>query len=62
MDFDGKLKVLVKDHEALLKRKNRAVYVNGVYERYEFPVLTAAFPDGTLRHTRRVQFRSHQMG
>jgi 4-O-beta-D-mannosyl-D-glucose phosphorylase len=42
MDFDGKLKVLVKDHEALLKRKNRAVYVNGVYERYEFPVLTAA--------------------
>ena len=42
MDFDEKLKVLVKDHEALLKRKNRAVYVNGVYERYEFPVLTAA--------------------
>ena len=42
MDFEDKLKVLVKDHEALLKRKNRAVYVNGVYERYEFPVLTAA--------------------
>ena len=42
MDFNEKLKVLVKDHEALLKRKNRAVYVNGVYERYEFPVLTAA--------------------
>ena len=42
MDFNEKLKVLVKDHEALLKRKNRAVYVNGVYERYEYPVLTAA--------------------
>ena len=42
MDFEDKLKVLVKDHEALLKRKNRAVYANGVYERYEFPVLTAA--------------------
>ena len=42
MDFNEKLKVLAKDHEALLKRKNRAVYVNGVYERYEFPVLTAA--------------------
>ena len=42
MDFNEKLKVLVKDHEALVKRKNRAVYVNGVYERYEFPVVTAA--------------------
>ena len=42
MDFDEKLRVLVKDHEALIKRKNRAVYVNGVYERYEYPVLTAA--------------------
>jgi len=42
MDFDEKLKVLVKDHEALIRRKNRAVYVNGVYERYEYPVLTAA--------------------
>ena len=42
MDFDERLKVLVKDHEALIRRKNRAVYVNGVYERYEYPVLTAA--------------------
>ena len=42
MDFEDKLKVLVKDHEALLKRRNRAVYANGVYERYEYPVLTAA--------------------
>ena len=42
MDFNEKLKVLVKDHEALLRRRNRAVYVNGVYERYEFPVLTGA--------------------
>ena len=42
MDFEDKLKVLVKDHEALLNRKNRALYANGVYERYEYPVLTAA--------------------
>ena len=42
MDFNEKLRVLMKDHEALLKRRNRALYVNGVYERYEFPVLTAA--------------------
>lgn len=42
MGFEDRLKVLVKDHEALLNRKNRALYVNGVYERYEYPVLTAA--------------------
>lgn len=42
MNFEDKLKVLQKDHEALLKRKNRAIYVNGVYERYEYPILTAA--------------------
>lgn len=42
MTFEEKLKVLEKDHEALLKRKNNAVYVNGVYEKYEYPVLTAA--------------------
>ncbi|MBO7547775.1 MAG: glycosidase [Bacteroidales bacterium] len=42
MDFQEKLKVLRKDHEALLKKRNAAIYVNGVYERYENPVLTAA--------------------
>jgi len=42
MNFDEKLSVLVKDHEALIRRKNRALYSGGVYERYEFPVVTAA--------------------
>ena len=42
MNFEEKLNVLVKDHEALLKRKNRALYSGGVFERYEFPVVTAA--------------------
>jgi len=42
MDFEEKLRVIRKDHESLLKRKNRAVYSGGVYERYEYPVLTAA--------------------
>ena len=42
MTFDSKLKVLREDHEKLISRKNRAIYVNGVYERYEYPILTAA--------------------
>lgn len=42
MDFNEKLRVLEHDHEALLKRKNRALYSGGVYERYEYPVLTGA--------------------
>lgn len=42
MTFDSKLKVLREDHEKLLTRKNRAIFVNGVYERYEYPILTAA--------------------
>lgn len=42
MKFEEKLQVLRKDHEALLSKKNHALYVNGVYERYENPILTAA--------------------
>lgn len=42
MSFQENLNVLRKDHEALLTRKNHALYVNGVYERYENPILTAA--------------------
>ena len=42
MSFKDNLTVLRKDHDDLLKRKNKALYVNGVYERYEYPVLTAA--------------------
>ena len=42
MTFAKTLKVLREDHEALLTRKNQALYVNGVYERWENPILTAA--------------------
>lgn len=40
MDFKERLKWLEERHEALLTRKNEPVYVNGVYERYKYPVLT----------------------
>lgn len=40
MDFEERLKWLEEKHEALLSRKNEPVYVNGVYERYRYPVLT----------------------
>lgn len=42
MDFNEKLRVLERDYEALVKRKNKALYAGGVYERYEYPVLTGA--------------------
>lgn len=42
MTFDKRLEALRIEHESLLSRKNTPVYVNGVYERYENPVLTAA--------------------
>ncbi|MCQ2166255.1 MAG: glycosidase [Bacteroidales bacterium] len=42
MDFSEKLKELRSEHERLLSRKNEAVYVNGVYERYVNPILTGA--------------------
>lgn len=42
MDFDSQLKSLRARQEELLSRKNVALYVNGVYERYENPILTAA--------------------
>lgn len=42
MDFSEKLKELRSEHEQLLCRKNEAVYVNGVYERYVNPILTGA--------------------
>lgn len=40
MNFDKRLEKLRKDHEALITRKNRPIEGNGVYERYENPVLT----------------------
>ncbi|QJD82047.1 glycoside hydrolase family 130 protein [Cohnella herbarum] len=40
-DFMSKLKALKSEHDKLIKRPNRpAANNNGVYERYEFPVLT----------------------
>ena len=42
MDWKLKLNLLRKEHEELLSKKNHTVYVNGVYERYENPILTAA--------------------
>ncbi len=40
MDFKERLDWLKENHERLLARENKPVYVNGVYERYENPVLT----------------------
>ncbi len=42
MDFNQRLNFLKEEHEALIAKKNKPVYVNGVYERYENPVLTAS--------------------
>jgi 4-O-beta-D-mannosyl-D-glucose phosphorylase len=40
--FDDKLAGLRQDHETLLARPNRPLPGNGIFERYEHPVLTAA--------------------
>lgn len=40
MTFSERLEWLEREHEALITKKNEAVYVNGVYERYTNPVLT----------------------
>ena len=40
MDFKERLAWLQKRHEELITLKNAPVYVNGVYERFENPVLT----------------------
>lgn len=42
MNFNDKLEALKKEHQELIERKNEPVYVNGVYERYRNPILTAA--------------------
>jgi len=42
MNFEETLKHLCAEHEALLSRPNEPVYVNGVYERWKYPILTAA--------------------
>ena len=42
MNWKEQLDTLRAEHEKLLALKNEAVYVNGVYERYKNPILTAA--------------------
>lgn len=42
MNFSEKLSELRSSYEALITRKNEPLYVNGVYERYKYPILTAA--------------------
>jgi 4-O-beta-D-mannosyl-D-glucose phosphorylase len=39
--FNKKLAELKAGHRRLINRRNRPVYVNGVFERYRYPVLTA---------------------
>ncbi len=41
MNYKERLQWLEDRQEALLTRKNEPVYVNGVYERYKYPILTA---------------------
>ena len=40
MNFNERLAWLKEQHENLITRKNEPVYVNGVYERYKYPILT----------------------
>jgi len=41
-DFDEKLSLLIAEHERLITRKNvPAPVFNGIYQRYEYPILTA---------------------
>ena len=39
MNFNERLEWLKERHEALVNRKNEAIYVNGVYERHKYPIL-----------------------
>ena len=42
-DFEQKVAALRKHHEELLSRKNEPVeWGNGIYEKYKYPVVTAA--------------------
>ncbi|MCR5351660.1 MAG: glycosidase [Bacteroidales bacterium] len=48
--FDQRLSRLRRVEKELLSRKNRPIESNGVYERYEFPVLTADHTPLTWRY------------
>ncbi|MFZ4621493.1 MAG: glycosidase [Bacteroidota bacterium] len=41
-EFSSRLKKIIREHEQFLKRKNsKAKYGNGIYDRYEHPIITA---------------------
>lgn len=42
MEFEERVALLRHEHEELLNRTNAPEYVNGIYERYANPILTAA--------------------
>ena len=42
MEFEERVALLRHEHDELLNRTNTPEYVNGVYERYAHPILTAA--------------------
>ena len=50
MNFNERLQWLKERHEALVTRKNEAIYVNGVYERHKYPILTGEHAPLFWRH------------
>ena len=41
--YNNRLHILKKEHESLISRKNKMIFSeNGIFERYKYPILTAA--------------------
>lgn len=41
--YNNRLHILKKEHESLISRKNKMIFsANGIFERYKYPILTAA--------------------
>lgn len=41
--YNNRLHILKKEHESLISRKNKTIFSeNGIFERYKYPILTAA--------------------
>ena len=41
--YNNRLHILKKEHESLISRKNKMIFSeNGIFERYQYPILTAA--------------------
>jgi 4-O-beta-D-mannosyl-D-glucose phosphorylase len=59
--FNRKLAELKAGHRLLVNRKNKPVYVNGIYERYKFPVITAAHTPLSWRYDLNHATNSHLM-